>query len=324
MLYRRVPIPVAWYREFAPCDALRADVYAFFSFVPGPRTPLTVRPLLREVAFHEATFCSPQLADGHVTLLFELGRTCDGSGRWSLDAAALRGTFAGPMSRVGRTSGTDRPEMLGVYFRPGGAAPFLRVPIADLTDTAAAVESVWSGSASLASELCEMDEMSRIDRVESTLLARLALTQRSASVGVDRMAARMVRRRGGESVESLAHDAGISRQHLSRVFRERVGVGPKLYNRLARFQAGLVYAGAGSVDWAEAAAGLGYADQSHMIAEVREFSGLTPQTLASREWFHPFIERVRPTGAGTCLASRAGGATHERTSSQNTREIEPL
>jgi methylphosphotriester-DNA--protein-cysteine methyltransferase len=130
--------------------------------------------------------------------------------------------------------------------------------------------------------------------VESALLSRLALAQPSGSIGVDRLAARMVRRRGGETVESLARGAGISRQHLSRLFRERVGVGPKLYNRLARFQAGLVYAGAGAVDWAEAAVDLGYADQSHMIAEVREFSGLTPQALASQAWFHPFIERVRP------------------------------
>jgi AraC-like DNA-binding protein len=317
-----VPPTVAWYREFAPCDALRDDVYAFFSFVPVPRPPLTARPLLREVAFHEATFCSPQLADGQVSLLFELGRTCDATGRWNLDAAALRGTFTGPMSRVGRTSGTDRPEMLGVYFRPGRAAPFLRVPIADLTDAVADVGSVWSGSASLASELCELDEMSRIARVESALLARLALTQRSGSVGVDRLAARMVRRRGGETVESLACGAGISRQHLSRLFRERVGVGPKLYNRLARFQAGLVYAGAGTVDWAEAAIGLGYADQSHMIAEVREFSGLTPHALASRQWFHPFIERARPpAGQERALRLAWAESAMEHTSARNTPGI---
>jgi AraC-like DNA-binding protein len=257
-----------------------------------------------------------------VSLLFELGRTCDATGRWNLDAAALRGTFTGPMSRVGRTSGTDRPEMLGVYFRPGRAAPFLRVPIADLTDAVADVGSVWSGSASLASELCELDEMSRIARVESALLARLALTQRSGSVGVDRLAARMVRRRGGETVESLACGAGISRQHLSRLFRERVGVGPKLYNRLARFQAGLVYAGAGTVDWAEAAIGLGYADQSHMIAEVREFSGLTPHALASRQWFHPFIERARPpAGQERALRLAWAESAMEHTSARNTPGI---
>ena len=37
----------------------------------------------------------------------------------------------------------------------------------------------------------------------------------------------------------------------------------------------------------------GYADQSHMIAEFRRFSSLTPQMLAREKWFHPFIERAK-------------------------------
>ena len=92
------------------------------------------------------------------------------------------------------------------------------------------------------------------------------------------------------SVRKLAEAAGVSRQHLSRVFREVIGVSPKRYCRLARFHAGLAYAGAGAgVQWAEVAADLGYADQSHMIAEFRELSSLTPDALATQRWFHPFI-----------------------------------
>ena len=94
--------------------------------------------------------------------------------------------------------------------------------------------------------------------------------------------------------QRLADAAGVSRQHLTRVFRERIGVPPKLYCRLARFHSGLAFAGCGkNVNWAEAALDLGYADQSHMITEFREFSSLTPQTLASQKWFHPFIERAK-------------------------------
>jgi AraC-like DNA-binding protein len=47
------------------------------------------------------------------------------------------------------------------------------------------------------------------------------------------------------------------------------------------------------VQWAEVAAELGYADQSHMIAEFRELSGLTPDALATQRWFHPFILEAR-------------------------------
>jgi AraC-like DNA-binding protein len=286
---------VAWYREFAPCDALRRDVFAFFSFGPAPLRRCHLRPLLREIPFEGGTFCSPQFADGHVSLGFELGRTCDATGRWFSDAGALRGAILGPLSAVGRTEGTDRPEMVGVYFRAARADAFLHIPITALVDRTVAVEDAWRGSGALASVLAELDELSRIDRLETLLSARAGIGRgHPPALRIDALAARAIQRRGRDTVEQMADDTGVSRQHLTRVFRERIGVGPKLYCRLARFQAGLVYAGAGpAVDWAEAALDLGYADQSHMIAEFREFSSLTPQMLAGRRWFHPFIERAR-------------------------------
>ena len=96
------------------------------------------------------------------------------------------------------------------------------------------------------------------------------------------------------TVRRLADAAGVSRQHLTHVFRQAVGVSPKRYCRLARFQAGLVHAGVGAgVQWSRVAAELGYADPSHMIAEFRELSSLTPEALATQRWFHPFILDAR-------------------------------
>jgi AraC-like DNA-binding protein len=287
---------VAWYREFAPCDALRADIHAFFSFVPLPFRRPHRRRLLREVSFERATFCSPQFANGDVSMVFELGRACDAAGRWHIVSTGFRGTVVGPMSEVGRTERVDTPEMLGVYFRPARADRFLRAPIAELTDRAVTVDDLWGGSAArLATELRDLDESQRIDRLEAVLLKRLRLGRApTGSVAVEQLAAHVIRRRGLETVEGMASAAGVSRQHLSRIFRERVGVGPKLYCRLARFHAGLAYVGAGeAIDWAEKALDLGYADQSHMIAEFRRFSSLTPHALAGRQSFHPFIERAR-------------------------------
>lgn len=288
--------PIAWYREFLPCVALQADVYAIFSFVPAARVSRPHRPLLREIAFDDAPFCAPQFADGHVSLTFELGHTCDVNGRWSADSQPPRGTVIGPMSGVGRIERVELPATVGAFFRPARVAPFLRVPISDLTDCTVAIDDVWgTASSRLPSELCDVNEAARIDRVESFLLTRLARArQRAAALDVERLAASVIRRRGRVTVDAMARAAGVSRQHLSREFRGRIGVPPKLYTRLVRFQSGLVYAGCrATVDWARAAIDLGFADQSHMIADFREFTGLTPQTLASREWFHPFIERAK-------------------------------
>ena len=110
------------------------------------------------------------------------------------------------------------------------------------------------------------------------------------------------------TVHRLADAAGVSRRQLTRVFRQVVGVSPKRYCRLARFQSGLGLAGVGSgVKWARVAAELGYADQSHMIAEFRELSSLTPEALATQQWFHPFILDARARRA----RGRLGWATRE-------------
>jgi AraC-like DNA-binding protein len=56
-----------------------------------------------------------------------------------------------------------------------------------------------------------------------------------------------------------------------------VGVTPKRYCRILRFQRALVGAHRGKrVDWAQLAVECGYWDQAHFIHEFRLFSGLTP------------------------------------------------
>jgi AraC-like DNA-binding protein len=296
VLYTPMAPQAAWYREFSPCAALAQDVYAFFSFVPGPPAAAPGRRLLREIPVSDPALCSPQLADGHASILFELGRTCVATGRWLDDSSALCATVTGPKTGVGRIAGRDFPEMLGICFLPGRVNSILGVPARDLIDQTVALDSLWgTGGALLTAELRDLDEEARLDRIEAVLLARLARgRQWPGSVDVHGLAAAVFRRNGRVAVESMAQAAGVSRQHLSREFRERIGVPPKLYSRLARFHGALAYVGRpSSVDWARAAAESGYTDQSHMIAEFRQFSGLTPETLVSRYWFHPFIERAR-------------------------------
>jgi AraC-like DNA-binding protein len=288
--------PIACYREFAPCDALRSHVSSFFSFVPGAADRAAHRRLIREIAFADGdSFSSPLFADGHVSLTLNLDRVCLADGRW-LHGVAPVATVIGAMSVVGPERPAGRAEMVGAYFRPGRAAPFLGAPSRVVTDRIVALEDLWGPAATdLSGELCDMDEAARIDRLERTLLERLARARAiTTSVDAVGLAQRAIASAGAVTVERMADDAGVSRQALTRAFRETVGVPPKLYCMLARFQAGLRYAGRGKdVDWARAAVDLGYADQSHMIMEFRRFSSLTPYQLASEHWFHPFIERAR-------------------------------
>jgi AraC-like DNA-binding protein len=285
------------YREFAPCEALREHVRAFFSFAPPLENPPGGRPLLREVRFGErGPFYAPFFADGHISLAFSFEQAWAFGGYWRRALSAPRGEVIGPMSAAGAASVDGCPEAVGVFLRAGRACALTGVPSAELANRTVALDDVWGAAAAgLLAELAAAGETARIDRLESVLLRRLAQAPAAEiALNVPGLAQCILRGRGRLKVERLADAAGVSRQHLTRSFREAVGVAPKLFARLARFQAGLAYAACGAgVDWAQAALELGYADQSHMIAEFREFSSLTPENLARQRWFHPFIERAR-------------------------------
>ena len=79
--------------------------------------------------------------------------------------------------------------------------------------------------------------------------------------------------------EGLAARLGVGRRALERMFREEVGLSPKLFVRIERLQrvlASLEHA-APDARWAELALRHGYFDQSHLIRDFRLLAGTTPE-----------------------------------------------
>jgi AraC-like DNA-binding protein len=61
------------------------------------------------------------------------------------------------------------------------------------------------------------------------------------------------------------------------LFHSQVGLTPKLFGRVQRFQWLLDRINRGAnVDWARVALDAGYFDQSHMIRDFRAFTGVSP------------------------------------------------
>lgn len=81
---------------------------------------------------------------------------------------------------------------------------------------------------------------------------------------------------GQARVGSLAAELGWSRKRLVARFREQIGLPPKAA-RLLRFERARSLAG--RMSWGELAFACGYADQPHLIAEFRAFTGRTPETF---------------------------------------------
>ena len=294
--------PVTCYREYAPRPALGGRIRAFFSFGPAQSEPRLADRITREVRFGAGAAYSATFADGDGSIVIELGRVGQADGSWQDAAARAGATVLGAMSRAGGAHGPDLPEMVGAYFRAAEAPAFTRVPGRVLADRIVPLEDLWGAEArTLPGRLREVGLATCLELLEATLLRRLAAGRgRPATLDLPRLLGWIRSERGCLSVERIAQAAGLSRQHLTRVFRERIGLSPKRYCRIARFQSALGALAAGPpVSWAGLAERCGYADQSHLIAEFRELSSLTPHQLVSERRFHPFIERAR-AGRASC------------------------
>lgn len=90
------------------------------------------------------------------------------------------------------------------------------------------------------------------------------------------------------TISSLAEIACLGKRQYERVFRHTVGMNPKEYARIARFQKALWHIQQGEEDYAGIAAESGYSDQSHLIREFRTFSRHTPRTL--RQYCIPYSD----------------------------------
>jgi len=286
---------VARYREFDPCPPLRDSVRSFFTFVVPATTDEPRRQIRHERLFNAAgagAYTTPLFADSHVSISFSFGSGYRVGELWKQAEERNCGHIIGPMSAAHPAAHGERIIEVGAYFRPVQARSFFAPAAHELANRILPLADVWGKPAvSLETHIAEARyDDQRVDRLESALLRRLHISaDRRFAVDLPALAAFVQQRRGIVTVDELAGGTGVSRQHLGRIFLEEVGLPPKLFCRLARFRAALACAGRGIVhSGAGLAADLGYADQSHMIAEFREFSGLTPRPLFLQTRIHPF------------------------------------
>jgi AraC-like DNA-binding protein len=178
----------------------------------------------------------------------------------------------------------EQAFVAGVVFRPGGTVPFIAAPARELSDADVPLEALWGRQrAQLLREqlLGASDPDSTLDALEATLLnvcrekaahpaVRYALSEFRAHSSVAR-------------IRAVTDAIGLSPKRFIERFKADVGVTPKRYCRLLRFQRVVSNAHpGGETDWAELALACGYFDQAHLIHDFREFSGLTPTAYEAR------------------------------------------
>jgi len=223
------------------------------------------------------------LPNGVIELIFAL----DDAGHAVIEGDAIRtvrrcwiaGLQRGPLTIAPAVGG----RLVGVRFRPGGLPALWRLPASELTDKVSELDG-FDDTALLAlrDRLAHAATLSDLGAaLTAGLVDRLAATTTPARV---RQAVAALRTHPESGIGALADRLGITHQHLVRVFRDRVGVPPRLLARILRFDGAvrLAQAGAAPPRWSELATAAGYYDQAHLIAEFRTFAGTTPTAYWER------------------------------------------
>lgn len=186
---------------------------------------------------------------------------------------------SGPRSESFIIDRREASAILGIHFKPGGAFPFLGCAFGELHNTHASLVELWGEKRPR--RLLELLHAAPTVDLKFDILERWLLwiadrpLKHHAAVT---FAVKKFREDPGLfSSERLAREANMSQRRFIELFRDEVGMTPKLFCRVQRFQNAINWINQqAEVDWVDVALSHGYTDQSHFIHDFREFSGLKP------------------------------------------------
>ena len=191
--------------------------------------------------------------------------------------------LSGAHSRFQVIDTLEQEYVAGVAFKPGGTVPFTRMPAHEAWNVDVPLEALWgcARTATLRERLLESGSIeAKLDALEAVLHEMwrppgLHPATAFALGSFDR--APMT-----TSIAAVTDTIGLSAKRFIERFKMEVGMTPKVYCRIRRFQRAITMATRGcQVEWTQVALDCGYFDQAHFIHDFRSFSGLTPTAYQS-------------------------------------------
>lgn len=225
-----------------------------------------------------------------MTVVFNLGadriRLVDGDDP-SREITIRGHVLSGARSRYFVVNTEDMVQTIGIQFKPGGAFPFFRMPASELQEQSISLDDIFGAEARhIRDRLLETSSPEqKFQLLECWLLDRLAKPlQRHRAV---EFALQRLLQNPAQSVSALSDRIGISQRRFIQIFSSEVGLTPKLFARVRRFQSSIQELGIDTeVEWTDLALRCGYYDQAHFNHDFQGFCGLTPRSYVAHRTAH--------------------------------------
>ncbi|MHA7059588.1 helix-turn-helix domain-containing protein [Aquimarina sp. M1] len=225
---------------------------------------------------------------GHVFIIFEL----DDIPRNTFDNTTLepKNTFtkawvSGIHKNYISISAHQDSEMFVIQFKPYGTYPFFHFPSEELSGKILSVEEVFGEELLLLREkiLKQDTSLDKFNLAEKWLIDRYNHSKIPSDVLLS--VVKKLQKEPAANFNTIIESYPYTQKHLIDQFKKYIGVTPKYYHRIIRFNDILQQIKQKEhISWSQIAYQCGYADQSHFIKEFNHFSGCNPQEFIKLEF----------------------------------------
>lgn len=259
------------YKQFLPGPLLSAHVKCYWTLESGEE----IMPTEREKIF----------PDGCTELIFHYGDLFKKHHNDRLFEYQPRSFLHGQLKQFAEIEASGKIGIFAVRFHPHGLHHFLNMDLHEITGQNVAPGDFWKKEGEVLEDkiLHAAGARQRIEIIENFLLARLSKTK-SRSDFTDYCVRQILQSNAAISIDKLAKDSGVSRRHLERKFITKVGLTPKLFSRIVRFQNAITRIEQGDFsNLTYLSLENGFYDQSHFIHDFKAFTGISPKLYFSEK-----------------------------------------
>jgi AraC-like DNA-binding protein len=268
------------YRQYPPSALLADLVECYWTF----RTSALIPPGQKERL----------IPGGRVELIFNFAAPL----HWLIDDLSsgypvISPHLMGQRDRIYYCRPSGPSHLLGIRFRTGGPARFIKTSLSQLLNKMIPAEDIL-GPTILEWEtrlLQHQDDRTRISLIDQLLIQKQTATNLPGNP-VLQHAIGFIRQNDEPSpIASFCNDSGWSYKKLERAFLQEIGYTPKAWHRLVRFNKALRYIDtardqshtAKHQSLTKIGYHCGYYDQSHFIKDFRRYAGASPQKFEAAE-----------------------------------------
>lgn len=214
------------------------------------------------------------IPDGFAELIFHFGDPyrIKLDDKWKMQSNSL---LAGQITKYFYLQNTGVSDILGIKLKPTTVTHLFGIDAAKLTDGVPNLTSFGNRPKDLATIIHSANEQERVQRAEEFFTSITSGFEPANNV-VDRALELIHARNGMISVSEIISIINLSERQFERLFKKYVGLSPKFYARIIRFNYIFQLKENKKEFWTDLALDAAFYDQSHFIRNFKAFTGESP------------------------------------------------